>query len=117
MRRVDSTVLHTTACPSDPGGLVPLVWLERQIARCERVAIVGVHAWSRMAENSSSFVPPMMPALGFFLPACQISNVHPGLSRHSGGCYSETTHSHAPRSAGCEPRGHSTAGSSHLLTR
>lgn len=51
MRRVDSTVLHTAACPSDPGGLVPLVWLERQIARCERVAIVGVHAWSRMVEN------------------------------------------------------------------
>jgi len=66
------TVQHTAACPIDPGGVVPSLWLERQIARCEGVAIIGLHACSRMAENSSSFAPCTMPAPGLFLPACQI---------------------------------------------
>jgi hypothetical protein len=31
--------MYTAVCPSDPG---EIVWLERQIARCERVAIIGM---------------------------------------------------------------------------
>ena len=48
---------------------MPSVWLERQIA------IIGMHAWSRMAENSSSLMLSTMPAPGFFLPACRMPNV------------------------------------------
>ena len=59
------TVLQGAACPSDSGGMVRSVWLERQIARCEGSVIIGVHAWSRMAENSSSFMLLTMPAPGF----------------------------------------------------
>lgn len=51
---------------------VPLVWLERQIARCERITMIGMHAWSRMAENKSSFTLHTLPTPGFILPACQI---------------------------------------------
>jgi hypothetical protein len=66
------TVQHTAACPIDPGRRVPSLWLERQIARCEGVAIIGLHACSRVAENCSSLAPCTMPAPGLFLPACQI---------------------------------------------
>jgi hypothetical protein len=67
------TVKQTATCPYDPGGGVLLVWLERQIARCEQNAIIGMHAWwSRMAENKSSFTLHTLPAPGFILPACQI---------------------------------------------
>lgn len=55
-----------------PGGVVPSVWLERQIARCEGVAMIGMHACSRMAENRSSSTLHTMPAPCLFLPACQM---------------------------------------------
>lgn len=48
------------------------MWLERQIARCRRITIIDMHAWSRMAENKSSFTLHTLPTPGFILPACQI---------------------------------------------